>query len=508
MAKTISLILSVFLIITTHIVSTSQSLNCPIPPELSSKLRLDPKSLESAATDYGNIIHNKPSAVLFPTSVHDISTLIEASYMCSTPFGVAARGNGHSTRGQAMVMNQNGVVVDSKGLREFRNGITISKKGMYADVGGDQLWSDVLNASVSKGVTPISWTDFLGLTVGGTLSNAGISGQSFRVGPQISNVLEMDVITGKGELVTCSPGSNSELFYGVLGGLGQFGIITRARIPLAPVLDRVLWIQILYSNFSAFIIDQERFIGLHRKKQENKIRYLEGGIIFDNGTPNSWKTSFFPQKNISKIQSLVKKHGIIYSIELASSYDRLSNKKIEKEMDDFIRQLRSVPDFVAKKDVSYVEFITRVPPVKDNNQAHPWLNLFVPKSQVSDFNSGVFRDIVMARNITTGPVLFYPMLRDKWDDRMSAVTPNEDIFYTTSLLYSSETNNWQKYEDQNKAILDYCAKSGIKVKQYLKYHSNQDDWIQHFGSKWQTFKNRKASFDPKMILSPGHKIFN
>jgi len=37
---------------------------------------------------------------------------------------------------------------------------------------------------------------------------------------------------GKGEMVTCSKQINSELFYGVLGGLGQFGIITRARIPL------------------------------------------------------------------------------------------------------------------------------------------------------------------------------------------------------------------------------------------------------------------------------------
>lgn len=38
--------------------------------------------------------------------------------------------------------------------------------------------------------------------------------------------------TGKGEVVTCSEKQNTDLFYGVLGGLGQFGIITRARIAL------------------------------------------------------------------------------------------------------------------------------------------------------------------------------------------------------------------------------------------------------------------------------------
>lgn len=37
---------------------------------------------------------------------------------------------------------------------------------------------------------------------------------------------------GKGEVETCSEKQNADLFYGVLGGLGQFGIITRARISL------------------------------------------------------------------------------------------------------------------------------------------------------------------------------------------------------------------------------------------------------------------------------------
>ena len=45
--------------------------------------------------------------------------------------------------------------------------------------------------------------------------------------------------SGKGEFVTCSQQTNSELFHAVLGGLGQFGIITRARIALAPAPKRV-----------------------------------------------------------------------------------------------------------------------------------------------------------------------------------------------------------------------------------------------------------------------------
>lgn len=42
----------------------------------------------------------------------------------------------------------------------------------------------------------------------------------------------LKLIAGKGEVMDCSEKENSDLFYSVLGGLGQFGIITRARIAL------------------------------------------------------------------------------------------------------------------------------------------------------------------------------------------------------------------------------------------------------------------------------------
>lgn len=48
------------------------------------------------------------------------------------------------------------------------------------------------------------------------------------------------IFTGKGEFVTCTSQKDTELFYAVLGGLGQFGIITRARIVLGPAKERVL----------------------------------------------------------------------------------------------------------------------------------------------------------------------------------------------------------------------------------------------------------------------------
>lgn len=72
---------------------------------------------------------------------------------------------------------------------------------MYVDVWGGELWVDVLRSTMEYGLAPKSWTDYLYLSVGGTISNAGISGQTFNHGPQISNVYELDVITGLAKLL-------------------------------------------------------------------------------------------------------------------------------------------------------------------------------------------------------------------------------------------------------------------------------------------------------------------
>jgi FAD/FMN-containing dehydrogenase len=53
-----------------------------------------------------------------------------------------------------------------------------------------------LNATLEHGLAPRVWTDYLHITGGGTLSNGGIGGQAFWHGPQISNVHELDVVTG------------------------------------------------------------------------------------------------------------------------------------------------------------------------------------------------------------------------------------------------------------------------------------------------------------------------
>lgn len=168
-----------------------------LPDDIASKLQNDSRSINSTSTDYGHIVQQFAAAVLYPNSTNDIATLLQFANNGSTPFGIAARGQGHSVRGQALT--QGGIVINMTTLSNMGSRIVVSENtslGSYADVGGEQLWIDVLRATLDRGLSPVSWTDYLYLSVGGTLSNAGISGQTFRFGPQITNVYELDVVTG------------------------------------------------------------------------------------------------------------------------------------------------------------------------------------------------------------------------------------------------------------------------------------------------------------------------
>ncbi|XP_010024208.2 cytokinin dehydrogenase 3 [Eucalyptus grandis] len=509
--------MAITLILMSTLVCQSKLLNDPLYRELlslpiASDLHIDPESIAEASVDFGLIVRKIPAVVLRPSHPEDIAVLVAfANSKSSIPFTISARGCGHSVRGQAMA--RDGVVVDMTSLGN-KTAVSWSQSlGHYADVGGQQLWINVLEETLKHGVTPVSWTDYLYLTVGGTLSNAGISGETFRYGPQISNVYEMDVITGTGHFFTCSPHKNPELFYSVLGGLGQFGIITRARIALGQAPKRAIWVRMLYSDFSAFTTDQERLISLHGRDQDEALDYVEGQLFMRRNS-DSW-ISFFSLSDRPRLMSLLTEHELLYCIEVAKFYDERTRSTVDKDLKTILKDLSHVPEFLFQKDVGYVDFLNRVRAEELTlrelglwNVPHPWLNLFVPKSRIADFNTGVFKNIVLRKNITTGPVLIYPMNNDKWDDRMSAVIPDEDVFYTVGFLLSSGFKDWQEFDLQNKEVLLFCEDNGIKVKQYLPNYSTEREWMQHFGPKWRAFQESKAQFDPKMLLSPGQRIFN
>ena len=95
-------------------------------------------------------------------------------------------------------------------------------------------WLDLVRATLAVGVAPPVTTDYLGLSVGGTLCVGGIGGASPHFGLLVDNTFELEVVTGDGGLVTCSADRAPDLFEAVLGGLGQFAVIVRATVRLVP----------------------------------------------------------------------------------------------------------------------------------------------------------------------------------------------------------------------------------------------------------------------------------
>ncbi|CAH8262753.1 unnamed protein product [Arabidopsis lyrata] len=498
------LIITVLICLFSSFTKSSNVIKIDLPKSLNLTLSTDPSIISAASHDFGNITTVTPGGVICPSSSADISRLLQYAANGKSTFQVAARGQGHSLNGQASVSG--GVIVNMTCLTS----VVVSKDKKYADVAAGTLWVNVLKKTAEEGVSPVSWTDYLHITVGGTLSNGGIGGQVFRNGPLIRNVLELDVITGKGEVLTCSRQLNPELFYGVLGGLGQFGIITRARIVLDHAPKRAKWFRMLYSDFTTFTKDQERLISM---VNDIGVDYLEGQIFLSNGVVD---TSFFPPSDQSKVADLVKEHGVIYVLEVAKYYDDPNLPIISKVIDTLTKSLSYLPGFISMHDVPYFDFLNRVQ-VEENKLRslglwevpHPWLNLYVPKSRIRDFHDGVVKDILLKQKTASGLALLYPTNRNKWDNRMSAMIPeiDEDVIYIIGLLQSATPQNLPEMESVNEEIIRFCKDSGIKIKQYLMHYTRKEDWIEHFGSKWDDFSKRKDLFDPKKLLSPGQDIF-
>jgi cytokinin dehydrogenase len=221
----------------------------------------------AAARDFGGTVSLEPRAVARPRSSGDVAAVVRHARELGV--SVAARGAGHSTNGQAQV--DDGIVIEMRALRHVHD---VRSDRVVVEAGA--TWSEVLDATLPMGLTPPVLTDYLGLSVGGTLSVGGIGGTSYRYGAQVDNVLELEVVTGNGAIRTCSAVREPALFYAVLAGLGQCGVITRATLRLTPAALRARRYKLYYRSLGALMRDQRRLLAAGR------FDYLEGQAQHDD----------------------------------------------------------------------------------------------------------------------------------------------------------------------------------------------------------------------------------
>ena len=111
--------------------------------------------------------------------------------------------------------------------------IAIDADARTADVQGMCTYEDLVDATLPHGLIPLVVPQLRTITLGGAVTGLGIESTSFRNGLPHESVLEMDVFTGAGEVVTCTPGD--DLFDTFPNSYGSLGYATRLKIDLEAV---------------------------------------------------------------------------------------------------------------------------------------------------------------------------------------------------------------------------------------------------------------------------------
>ena len=123
--------------------------------------------------------------------------------------------------------------LDVSGLTGVIEVLPDGPDGPVAEVQGMCTYEDLVDATLAHGLVPFVVPQLRTITLGGAVTGLGIESTSFRLGLPHESVLEMDVFTGSGEVVTTRPGE--ELFDAFPNSYGSLGYATRLRIRLAKV---------------------------------------------------------------------------------------------------------------------------------------------------------------------------------------------------------------------------------------------------------------------------------
>jgi FAD/FMN-containing dehydrogenase len=194
-------------------------------------IRRDDRSYDVARRIWNGAIDRYPALVARCTGVADV--LAAVRFARERELVVAVRGGGHNVAGTAVC--DDGVVIDLSPMK----GMWVDPLARRARAQAGLLWGEFDHETQRFGLaTPggiVTHTGISGLTLGG-----GLGWLMRRHGLTCDNLLSADVVTADGELVRASAEENADLFWGLRGGGGNFGIVTSFEYQLHPVGPTVL----------------------------------------------------------------------------------------------------------------------------------------------------------------------------------------------------------------------------------------------------------------------------
>jgi FAD/FMN-containing dehydrogenase len=178
--------------------------------------------------------------VVCPASAEDVARVVK--FAARNSLHVATRGGGHSQTGQSL---SDQIVLDMTSLNQVTR---VTEDAVTAQAG--IKWRALVEHLAPQRLSPPVLTNNLDVTVGGTLSMGGLGVASWRHGTQADNCLELEVVTGTGEIVRCSAEQNRDLFDAARCGAGQFGVITEAVLKVRRHPPRFRSFYLLYDDLA------------------------------------------------------------------------------------------------------------------------------------------------------------------------------------------------------------------------------------------------------------------
>ena len=194
-------------------------------------LRPGDKGYDDARTIWNAMIDRKPALIARCTDTTDVISAV--NFARENGLLTAIHSIGHNIAGNAVC--DNGLMIDLSPMRS----ISIDTERRIAYVEPGLTLGDFDKEAQAHGmVTPLginSTTGVAGLTLGG-----GFGWLSRKYGMTVDSLIAADVVTADGKLVHASEDENSDLFWAIRGGGGNFGVVTQFEFKLYPLAHEVL----------------------------------------------------------------------------------------------------------------------------------------------------------------------------------------------------------------------------------------------------------------------------
>jgi cytokinin dehydrogenase len=467
--------------------STAEALR-DLKEALGDHIFLDEETRSLFRTDFGRMVDHLPGAVARCSSAEEVAEVVRFCRERRVP--VVARGQGHTQSGQSTT--EGGVVLDTSALSSIH---AVDEEAETATVDGGVVWRDLVHACVDKGLVPRVLTNNLNVTVAGTLSMAGLGVASFRYGTQADNAVELQVVTGAGEIVACSRDKNRELFDAVRCSLGQFGVITRATVRLRRCKPKVRKYYLLYDDLGALMDDTRK--------------------VMDPSNPTfssleSWCTPCF--QGIRKIgEGMELAEGVqtfaywMFPLHVTVEYG-------EGEEPDDQAVLAGLTPYrhLETSDYTQLEFCCRMDPVFELwrrggywDMHHPWMETTLPWDRAREFIESVLAITPPQALGPGGHILLWPAYGPTSDVPLF-IHPEGEFVMGWGILPGVPS----RFLNLALSQLDMCSELSIHYggKRYLSGYVTFDTvekWARHFGDQWPRMLAAKKRYDPDGILAPG-----